>query len=64
MGALLAGHLLTARPSETLIDLAIYSVLIAVYTIFHKQILYVSFDLVTARSIGGGCLLASLRLGE
>lgn len=49
---LLSGHLLTARPVETLSGLVIFSVLIVIYILFNKEILYVSFDPETAHSAG------------
>ncbi len=49
---LLAGHLLTARPAETRVDLVMFGVLIACYLLFYKQILYVSFDPESAQSVG------------
>ncbi|MEE8536385.1 MAG: metal ABC transporter permease, partial [Acidobacteriota bacterium] len=49
---LLAGHLLTSRPAETLVDLVMFGALIACYLLFYKQILYVSFDPESAQSVG------------
>lgn len=49
---LLAGHLLTSRPQETLVDLGIFAALIVSYLFFYKQILYVSFDPESAQSAG------------
>jgi ABC-type Mn2+/Zn2+ transport system permease subunit len=49
---LLSGHLLTARPDQTLFDLLVFIILIAIYMTFYKEILYVSFDPETAHSAG------------
>ena len=49
---LLSSHLLTARPEQTLFDLLVFTVLIAIYIVFYKEILYVSFDAETAHGAG------------
>jgi zinc transport system permease protein len=49
---LLAGHLLTSRPREMWVDLVVFAILMASYLLFHRQMLYVSFDPESAQSAG------------
>jgi ABC-type Mn2+/Zn2+ transport system permease subunit len=49
---LLSGHLLTAEPQQVLADTLVFTLLIAIYSVFSKKILYVSFDPETAQSSG------------
>ena len=49
---ILSGHLLTARPEEVLVNFVILFLLVVIYFVCFKQILYVSFDPETAHSAG------------